>query len=77
MKKKKKSFNFLAEVKMYIFLKRSQEFDGEIDAENYESYETEDGLFRKKIKLDHDTICQKISRKYPEIDINEYELSQN
>ena len=62
---------------MYIFLKRSQEFDGEIDAENYEGYETEDGLFRKKTKLDHDNICQKISRKYPEIDINEHELPKN
>ena len=35
----------------------SQELEGEIDAENYEGHETEHGLFRKKFKLDHYTIC--------------------
>ena len=33
----------------HIFIKMSQELEGEIDAENYEGYETEDGSFRKKI----------------------------
>lgn len=54
----------------------SQEFDSQIDAENYEDYQIEDGPFRKKIKLDHDTIYQKISRKYPDIVINEQKLQK-
>lgn len=54
----------------------SQEFDNEIDGENYEVYEIEDGWFIKEIILDHDTIYQKISRKHLEIDINKQELQR-
>ena len=36
--------------------------DMKIDAGNYENYKVEDGPFRKKIKLEHDTICERLAR---------------
>ena len=60
----------------HLFLKISQEFDNEIDGDNYEVYEIEDGSLIKEIILDHDTIYPKISRKHLEIDINKQELQR-
>ena len=48
--------------------------DMEIDVENYKNYEIEDGPFRKKIKLENDTTCERVNRKFLDIYLNEHEI---
>ena len=50
--------------------------DTGIDAENYENYKIEGGPFRKKNKLEHDTICERINEKFPDIAINQHKIQK-
>lgn len=47
----------------------------QIDIEtNAENYEMEDGLFKKKVKLENDITSEKIAKKFLDLDINEHEI---